>query len=255
MSRDINNFFRELILNNYFIMIKRKNIQEIMEFMNDAERMQSLLWALGASKEVLELPAHREKIEECLKYMIKSIIDAIRDEDMGFEVEYVDNGLKVNTESLKIEESTILQFCEDSYQFDKKCNIGEVSKKVKGIISKRVIGTYTCNRNFLSLSNTETLYETVLDQAGFVINENMKSTDGRKKSLIRNGLKITCGGNNKIKWDGSPSKLNAEDVSSTSFCNNLADTISKYPTTQEYYESIVGNELVEKICELRREKS
>lgn len=248
---------RILILDNYIEMLKRKNFQEITEFINNTKRIQSFLCALGVNKEVLELPAHREKIEECLKFMTNSIKEAIRSGEEDLQVKYLENGLEAHREGIKFEERTRLQFGKDFYKFIKTSNIGEKTKKVAGNISKRTIATYSRKESLgWPIITTETLSTERLDETGFVISESIElPKDGVEKNITRNGLKITNGEDDSIKWNGSPYKLNEKSANGKSFCEIMSQTIDKYPNTQAYYEGIVGKDFVVQVLETMREKN
>lgn len=254
----MNEYSRIVILSNYIEMLKRKNVQEITEFINNPKRIQAFLYALGVNKKFLELPAHREKMEESLNFMTNSATEAIRDGEEDLEVKYLENGLEVHREGIKFEERTSLQFDENSWLFNKTSNRGETLRKVKGDISKNVIATYSKKESlgwFSSYETTETLSEEILDEAGFVISEkSIESQTGSIKNIERKGLKITNKENVSIKWDGNPSKLNEKSANGKEFCEIMSHIIDKYPNTQAYYEGIVGKDFVVQVLETRREK-
>lgn len=251
-------YVRILILNNYIEMLKRKNRQKITEFINNPKRIQAFLCALGANEEILELPAHREKIEECLRSMTNSIKEAIRDGDEGIEVKYTENGIEAHREGMKFEEKTNLQFDKNSYEFLKTSNIGETIKKVKGNSDKNIIATYSEKVSLgWPITTTTTLSKERLDKSGFVISKSIEQTDGSKKSktdITRNGLNITYGENNLIKWNGSPYELNIKSANGKIFCETMSHTIDKYPNSQTYYEGIVGKEFVAQTLETRNKR-
>lgn len=251
-------YTRILVLKNYIDMLKRKNIQEITEFTNNAKRIQAFLCALGANQEILELPAHREKIEECLRFMTNSIREAIRDGEEGIEVKYTENGIEAHREGMKYEEKTNLQFNKDSYEFLKTSNVGETTKKVKGNSNKNIIATYSEKVSLgYPITTTTTLSKEVLDKAGFLVGKSIEETDGSRKSktdITREGLNITCGENNSIRWNGSPCELNTKNANGKNFCEVMSHTIDKYPNTQTYYEGIVGKTFVAQALETMRKK-
>lgn len=254
----MNEYSRILILTNYIEMLKRKDSQEITEFINNPKRIQAFLYAMGANKKFLELPAHREKMEECLKFMTNSAIEAIRGGEEGLEVKYLENGLEAHREGIQFEERTSLQFDENSWLFNKTSNRGETLRRVKGDISKNIIATYSKKESlswFSSYETIKTLSEEILDEAGFVISESsIESQTGSRKNIERNGLKITNRENVSIRWDGNPSKLNEKSANGKEFCEIMSYIIDKYPNTQAYYEEIVGKDFVVQALETMREK-
>lgn len=246
---------KNLILANYIEMIKRKNKAEISDFMNNPKTLLSFLHALGASEEMLCMPAHRETLEDCLKSIISSTLNAIRDGETGLKVEYLENGLMTHTESLKYEETYALQIGQDYYTFDVARNVGEISK---GIMASVKNGGYIAsriqNRNFCETS-VVTKYLN-LDEAGFVISQAIQE-NGKEKSKImkRDGMRIFVDDDKKgFAWNGSPSELNEQKASVKEFQRNMCQTISKYPETKEYYENIVGKDVVDKVMKVLETK-
>ena len=254
MGEDTENIFRLYILTNFDEMVKRKNIQEIIEFINNPGRMAMFLNQLNASKEILEVPAHREQIEECLISIMKSIINSIREGETGIKLEYLENGLKMSIDSPKKAEETILQFYENSYNFIKKGNTGEELKKVQGNLNENKITTHS--KEILKSSDDITNISSIiiLDKEGFVV-ESIQQTAGENEIHIkRTGLNVITESDNSIKWNGNPFKLNKEEATNEDFCNQMVKTINKYPKTKEYYENLVGKDLVKKSLENALEK-
>lgn len=55
-----------LVRSNYIEMFKRKDYALINDFINNPNSLSSLLIAIGANEELLEMPAHREMLETIL---------------------------------------------------------------------------------------------------------------------------------------------------------------------------------------------
>ena len=237
---------RILILGNYIEMLKRKDKSAIHDFMNNSKSIESFLYALGASEAMMSKPAHRETLEACLKEIISSTLSAIKDGETGYEVEYLEHGLKTHTESIKFEEKYNLEFTEDMYTFEVSRNIGEVSRKVKGSIRRKVIADYSKNRSTAYLGkDTEKLSQKQIDENGFVIGETIE-TNGENKKIKREGIKVFVNDSKQgIAWNGKPQGLNTKKTSGKEFGNNMRNVIEKYPQTKEYYEGIVGKDIVE----------
>lgn len=242
---------RILILSNYIEMLKRKDKPAIHDFMNNPKSIESFLYALGASEAMMSKPAHRETLEACLKKIISSTLSAIKDGETGYEVEYLQHGLKTHTESLKYEEKYNLEFTADMYTFEVSRNIGEVSRKVKGSIGKSVIADYSKNRSAVYLDeDTEKLSKKQLDENGFVIVQTIQSGK-QNKTIKREGIRnFINNGKQEIAWNGKPSELNEEKISPKEFMTNMCKIIEKYPQTKEYYGDIVGKDIVEQMMGL-----
>lgn len=121
-----------------------------------------------------------------------------------------------------------------------------MNKKQIGTISKRRDGAG------VELTNFSTK---VLDEEGFVIEENIQLSSGDKKTIKRNGLLISSDGGKKIRWDGNSLELNTTDTTFENFLRNMSYTIVKYPNTQGYYENLVGSQIVLKVVEKVRAKN
>ena len=242
----LENFTKKLFQTNYIEMLKRGNIAEISDFMNNQKTISGFLYALGASEEMLGMPAHRETLENCLKSIISSTLSAIRDGETDLKVEYLEHGLKSHTESVRYEEKYKLEFIEDMYTFEVARNIGEVSKKVKGSIGKGIIASYAKNHwPVYKSQDSEMFLKKQLDENGFIISE-MIETNGENKTIKREEMKIFVDDDQKgIAWNGSPYELNDKSASAREFYTNLCHTILKYPETKSYYESIVGKDIVD----------
>jgi len=250
-NEEMNDYLKSLILNNFVAMLNRKNKQEITEYMNSSDMCFSLMSALGSNITLFEEPAHSEQIEACFKNMMKSIIEVIGDEEAGLKLYLLENGLLVHSETRRICENIKLQFDDDSYSYEKTCNIGETLKKVKGSVDKKLIVTYSEERD----SSRKTLETKKLDEFGFVISQTIEGSDGNENSIYREGVSIKSG-DNIIKWDGNPFGFNIANTNYKTFFNNMISTISKYPTKGiVYYKGIVGEDMVKKALSIIRDKN
>lgn len=244
---------RNLILVNYIQMFKRKDIAAISDFMNNPKAITSFLRALGASEEMMNMPAHRETLESCLKTIVSSTLSAVQDGESGLEVEYLEHGIKTHTESLMHEEKYTLEFDKGIYTFDVERNVGEVSKSIMASVEKKgFIASRTQNFPMRALSKNSTTITKYLnlDEAGFVIGEATQEND-KTKIIKRDGMKNFVDEDKKgITWNGNPNALNEKSASAKEFQQNMCRTIAKYPETRAYYENFVGKEIVDKAVRL-----
>lgn len=155
---------------------------------------------------------------------------------------------------MRVAEKSTLQFSGDVYNYTRTRNIGEVYRSLKGSMNKKQIGTISKRSHGygVELTNFSTK---VLDEDGFVIEENIELSNGEQKRHKRNGLLISSDGGKKIRWDGNSLELNTTDTTFETFLRNMSHTIGKYPNTQGYYENLVGREIVLKVVEKVRAKN
>lgn len=137
-----------LIRKNFFDMIGRKNIAELEEFRKNFKRCRQFLFAIGASKEMLSIPAHALILEGSLDEMLQDISSAWQGRD---EIDYKiafnpDDGFEVATESRFSQARYSLKF--EDFQYDYSVN---KTSPARGPEETRIAG-YVKNRQIISIT-------------------------------------------------------------------------------------------------------
>lgn len=257
---EVKDFVKMLAWNNYIQMINRKDVSALKYLQSDSNALFSLLISLGASNKILQKPAYREELEKHLKDIVELSIEALKGE-CDFSIESTENGVKVSYEDLKLAEKYSLEFLDDyRYEFLKSRNIGEVLRKSKGDIQKGIIAEYSKTESFsyMEPQTSEILIRRNIDESGFATSKTIISSLRKRgeivkteKQIERKGQKVLIDGENKkVIWNGLPNSLNTSKSSITEFAINMNKMIEKYPNLRNYYEEIVGTEVVDKILEI-----
>lgn len=252
---------KKLVFNNYIGMLNRREKASIVEIKNNPDALFDLLYSIGASKQLLQVPAHREKLEECLKKMIEISLEGLGGECDSL-VKPLEDGMLINYEDFKFSEKCILRFpTEDSYEFKCSRNIGEVLREIIGNKDTIEETSKTETIGFPVKTSIVTTTKT-LDDNGFVISKAVKLSitagkEGRSETgeIKRDGLKVLVNSDNKRRiWNGKPDDINGKTSTTEELSKNIYIIISKYPEARKYYEELVGKEMVDKILEVNKNK-
>ena len=168
------------------------------------------MFAIGASKEMLSIPAHALILEGSLDEMLQDISSAWQGRDeIDYEIAFnPDDGFKVATESRFSQASYTLKFKASEYD----CNIdkrsparGSLKTMISGKIGKRQIHAIHETGNEI-VGN-----KIILDEDGFAIKESdviKQGEDVCKKSRKRDKMNVVLDDGTIIKWDGDPCLVN-----------------------------------------------
>jgi len=236
-----------LIRTNFFGMIERRNIAELEEFRKNLKRCRHFLFAIGASKEMLSIPAHALILEGRLYEMLQDISSAWQGRDeIDYEIAFnPDDGFKVATESSFSQASYTLKFKASEYD----CNIdkrsparGSLKTMISGKIEKRQIHAIHETGNEI-VGN-----KIILDENGFAIKEVDAIRIGEAKyqtSRKRDKMNVVLDDGTIIKWDGDPCLVNDKPGNKKEFKNNALGTILRCPEANAYYKAVTGIDFVE----------
>lgn len=246
-------FLKRLIKSNIINMIKNGDTASLKELRNNPDSLADILMSIGASKKIIETPAHRERLEKILKEIIDGLIEEIprgRD-DVGYSIEFEENKLKITFEGMFVQDKYRIEIADNSYTIvveKLRGTSGYSDLKLHGAVDKGEI--MLCKSSTNLVEHLESLQKISLDDNGFVKEVQTaikKARNGEEKEvasekLKRDALQVISDDEKvkPIKWNGSVSHLNRKDASVNEIYNNIRRTIRKYPHTQKYYEELFG---------------
>lgn len=272
---ELNGGIARLIQLNLIKMVERNDIKSLQEFRNNSARMQDLMFAMGASDELLEKPAHLAQLEICLKQVIDGMIDGMQNQKLecGYQIKFDDdNNLKTRIESFSTQDDYELQITKTGYRYRNvklHGSLGTSSQKVQGNLTQRDIMLFRESERLLE--KEENGRKLMLDDAGFVIEEldacrstiqervlGQTSLEKRIKSnssrISRNGSQISTRTGTVIDWNGDPLNLNDKEESKSNVYKRALITVARCPSTKKYYEDTLNINVEEMLKNIRTEK-
>lgn len=251
-------FLRKLIQANFIGMLKNKDIKSLKEFKNNPRYLRDLLISIGASKELLEKPAHLEQLEELLKEIVEELSESLEKEkaEIGYNVKFDDeNTLVVRIETFATQDDYRLKINNNGYFFQniaKRSRIGSTKRTVQGDLegkkiidlkeldtldSKKDIGKkFILDDSGFSIDETDVEKETEYISVGSF--ESEKKVTNKKSNISRKGTNVTNRNSEIVPWNGSALHLNDNTESKTDFYNNVLINIMKCPSSRKYYENM-----------------
>lgn len=250
----------KLVQSNFINMIEREDIKALQEFKNSPEQIRDLITSMGASKELLEKPAHFEQLEECIKQIVDGVLDAMQDQKFGskHKVGFDEtNKLTAKIENFSTQDDYELEINKFGYRFKNvklHTRLGSTTRTIQGNIARREIMDFRESDNLLEKEESGSKY--LLDEYGFVIEEmdadrtitkeNLSGEQSVKKNVRSSGSRISRNGNEVVnrnsgivRWNGDALHLNERETSKSNLYKRALVTIAQCPSSKKYYEDIL----------------
>lgn len=154
-------------------------------------------------------------------------------------------------EDTRIGQKGELKIQGNNYELTSNANIGEVKKRIKGSLEQRKIAVFTESSSGMLTKTICELEAKLIDEYGFVTTQQLSSQKG-EEIISRDGLNVFTEKGENIKWDGGILVLNRANCDVRTIIENIAKTIHKYPKSKEYYESLMGKDMIAQIVNIRK---
>ena len=216
-----------------------------MVYVRNRYRREAILSSIGFS-EILSSPAHGEIFDLFFLDGLKLFIREFKELNANLKARSENNSLILHSKhsDLHISSSNGEYSLVSKYRFPnsrtEQITIVKGTKQEIRTGEKRIVNGSMVDINFKQI---------VIDENGFV---QSISSDG-KNIIERKGNTVIFEGE-EYDWDGYPADLNSFPPSKTMITNNIKETVSKYPQTQQSYESLFGKETVKESLKEQQER-